>query len=313
MKDDEQDDNEVSLPPGLIEGLGSLDAPLDTPDIMRDCVRENYVERLSRADYFNGARRIADDLRRRSFPKAKALELVLAFMTRRLPLTRDHLRNIEKAVTWVYDEAERGLSCRGALVREGLCFIADRTCRFNQIENDLYAERVAQTPNGLPTAWTEYFERVHPTEVWFARMTYGELVRQESRLRCTPGNPNTPILVGFRAIADAVRARERTQAFTKGQALRSVHRLVEVGLVLKVVQGKSGTASRKANGYVRVVPIPPPPSVRSDSPLRSNGVTGGPGPSPDLPLGPASPSPTADHGVTGGQAHADGLDPEERA
>lgn len=273
------DQNENDLPRGLIEGVGSLTAAFDTPDILRDCLREHYVERLTRAALFDAARRLADDLKRRHFTKAMALEIVLSLVSRRLTLGREQHQQVEKAVTWVFDEQEHGLTCTGVLAREGMCFKTERRCRFDEQAQDLHTERVASTSQGLPTAWTQYLEGVHPTEVLFVSWTYAELVRYELKNRCTPGDERTPIFVGYRVIADGVRATRRTGVFDKNVALRSVRRLQEIGLVRMVVKGESGTRRRKANGYVRVVPVPQPPlpiaSTSPDEIGRSNDVAGG--------------------------------------
>lgn len=258
------------LPRGLTQGFAILDHA-STPGIMRDCLREHYVDRLTPAGLFQGAGRLADDLKRRGFEEGPAVQAIVSLAGTALRvLKRGQIKQIEKAVAWVYHKQEHGLTCTGVLVLEGLCFVRSRRCSFHEEENSLRQRRRNRQPTQLPPNWTDFMAGAHPSDAYYAAWTYPELGKLEQEHNLNPGDPDTPILIGFRALADRVRAAHRSPGYDKNVAVRMMHLLQDVGLVRKVVNGRSGVRTRKANGYIRVVPFPAPPAVpEGQSPHKS--------------------------------------------
>ena len=253
-----------SAPPGVLEGVWSLDARLDSPDIMRDCLRERYWEKPNRAEYFKAARRLTDDLKRRGCPEPKALELISGHLIVKLKLDRkEHLRNIEKAIHWVYEKQEHGLTCsdNGCLAVEGLCHRLTKRCVFFERAQEIAKGRLANVQSGLPNELENELSNLHPTTALFARWTYLTLLSIETERGLRPGDEKQPIFVGFRTLVDRVRVQQGSAAYTRYAAVDSIRLLEDIGAIKKVVQGSSGTMRRRANGYIRQLPPSGTPAV----------------------------------------------------
>lgn len=256
------DDTETDThaPAGVFEGVWSLDAPLDTPDIMRDCIRERYWGKPGRAEYFKAARRLADDLKRRGCPQKKALELILGHLTTKLNLIRrEQLKNIEKAVTWVYEKQDHGLTCSntGALSREGICHLSQRRCIFSERDQEIKTSRRTNVSVSLPPEVAEELKSAHPSAAIYATWTYEVVAEIEAERGLAPGDESQPIFVGYRTMVDRVKSKQRSPGYTRYTAVESMHLLIDVGAIKKVIEGKSGTMRRQANGYIRLPPQPP--------------------------------------------------------
>lgn len=260
------DDAHLNLPRGMLEGMGSITAPaFDTPDVIRDCLAEHYIQNLDRSELFKAAVRLSDDLKRRKFEEPEVHRMVLATLISRLGvLDRNHLKSIEKAVAWVFGEQARGLSCTGALSHEGLCFVRQRGCRFDRQRQELHASRVAAAQAVCPDLavlldmLAHELDRAHPSESRMAAWTYQELATIEKEHDVVPGNEDHPIYAPLRALADRIRARHQTQGYDRYTARRMLHLLEDLGWVKLVEKGKPGTRAGKSNGYMRVLPPPTP-------------------------------------------------------
>lgn len=246
-------------PQGLREGFGSLEHNPDTPMIMRDCIKETYVDKPNAETIFKAAIRIADDLKRRSFVEDDALKIVLDQLTIKLKfLKRAQHKSIVQAVQWVFKEQESGLTCTGALLKEGVCFLKDRPCRFNIEENHIRQAKRNIYAVGMPENWREFMANLHPGDAYYADWIYKELAKLEQEKNLIPGEKKTPIFVSYRTLASRVNAARRQGGMDFHAAARVIKLLEDVGLIKKVVQGKRGTMKGLANGYIRVIPFPLP-------------------------------------------------------
>jgi hypothetical protein len=239
-----------------VEGFGELCVSLHTPAIMRDCIRERYWDNPNAAEIFKGAIRLADDFKRRGFAQQKAVEIILEHLVAKLRLVKtEALKNIASAVTWVYAKQEHGITCAGALNREGLCFRTERACRFQEIDSTNRQAIRNANPIILPAEVSTYLEAAHPSEAIYARWTYTELLYLEQERNLIPGDLREPIFIGFRALAMRVSMRNKTPGYNKHEACKAIKLLEDCKLVKRVVHGKAGYMQRMANGYARITPI----------------------------------------------------------
>ncbi len=268
-----EDEPESQAPRGAFEGFWSLDAPTDTPDVMRDCIRDRAWEKPARADFFKLALRLADDLKRRGCPHEKARELILGCWAARVGLfKREEIKGVESAVRWVFEKQEHGITCAGALTRDGWCHRFEKGCHYHDQEQAIHAARRAGQPTGLPEEWLRHLGEAHPTDALYADFAYQEIAAFEAEKNLSPGDDRSPVFIGFRTLAARIRAKHGRPGYDKNAALRSVRLLLDNGLILIAVKGKSCTRLRQANGYVRVLPIPPLPT-RTQSIRRSAAIS----------------------------------------
>lgn len=248
-------------------GLGGLCVVNHTPDVMRDCLREQYWENINPTEIQKGAVRLSDDFKRRGFSQSKAIEIIMERIASKLGLVKsDTLKQIESAVTWVYKKQEHGITCEGALNREGLCFRTNRTCRFHAIDK---ANRQAirnANPVVLPDEVSTFLESAHPSDAIYARWTYTELLHLEHERSLIPGDYREPIYIGFRALAVRVAMRNKGPGYDRHTACKAIRLLEDCRLVKRVVTGKAGYMRRMANGYARIIPISPKHNSESETP-----------------------------------------------
>lgn len=258
-----------------LEGFGSLCTSSTTPGIMRDCLRAVYWNNPQPADAFKAAGRLADDFKRRGFSQQQALEFILERFSEKFLLKPKTIEQISAKVSWVFTEQEHGLTCSGALAREGLCLRPACVCRYYEDEKMRRENQSQENPPCVPPDVESFLEGHHPTEAIYAKWTYRELMHLERERNCIPGDFREPVLIGFRNLALRVAARNKAPGYDRNTAVVSMHLLQECGLVRKSVQGVSGRMRRQANGYVRVLPISPkynPESENTDPYINNMGL-----------------------------------------
>lgn len=251
----------MSTPPprGVREGTG-LEAPLDTVDVIRDCIYERCWQKPSVATLHTDAVRLAMDFRRRGLDEGWALRTLLAQFGRELPTwNRERQRQIEKAVQWAYSKEAKLPTCNGVLKSSGFCFKLQRRCEFDERMKRRNQELTSAAPQALPFAAEKLLSGAHPTDIYYAKHVYAALAAIERERGIAPGQTDQPILVGVREMADRVCGLARTPGFEKTAAHKTLRLLCDVGLVRQVVKGSAGRFRRKANGYIRVIPVPTSP------------------------------------------------------
>lgn len=267
-------------PRGVREGTG-LDADLDTIAVIRDCLYERCWQKPSIATLHTDAVRLAMDFRRRGLKQDWALGTLLTHFGRELPTwNRERQRQIEKAVEWAYSKEAKLPTCNGVLKSSGLCFKLQRRCEFDERMKRRAQELTSAAPQALPFASEKLLSGAHPTDIYYAKYVYAALAAIERERGIASGKEDQPILVGLRVLAERVCGLARTPGFEKTAAQKTLRLLCDVGLVRQVVKGSAGRFRRKANGYIRVMPVP--------TSVEEAGLTGTPSASaqePPVPLG----------------------------
>lgn len=262
MSKRQEKDNSV---PDPTVGFGSeYDGSDETPARMRDCVKENYWE-IAEGDLFTGAGRLANDMRRRGYSKGESIESIFRQIKKSLKrnLNTEENKIVRGAIDFMYRKGTRSLSCSqtGKLVIEGLCFRNIRKCEYWDEEQRIRTYKRTKLTEPLSLEWMSFLDAHIRQGGLYSRWVYTEFIRLEHERNLIPGDENTPILFGFRKLAVRVTEHTRNNHFNKDNACAAVNFLIELGLVKKTIQGKSGKIDKKANGYIRTIPLPPVPGT----------------------------------------------------
>lgn len=240
-------------------GYGDGEQVVNTPEVMRDCIKEHCWEKPVRADLFKTVGWLADDFKRRGFKQQVTLEIIQEHLTIKFGFLKpEALKQIKTKVTWVYEKQEHGLTCTGALDRGGMCHRIKKSCRYHEIDNNARQWIRSTHPVILPADVKRHLDALHPTDTLYAACTYLELLRLEHTRNLLAGNPKEPIFIGFRSLAIKVTEATGRPGYDKHCASKYIHLLEDAGFIKTVVRGSSGSIRRKANGYIRIVaPISP--------------------------------------------------------
>lgn len=242
----------------ISDGYGSGARELNTPEVMRDCIREHYWERPSITNVFQVVGGLADDFKRRGFTYPKASEIIHGHLIETLgPLKPDALKQIKTKLDWVYKKQTQGLTCTGTLNRYGICHKDKKRCRFQEQDIEVRQWIRSTHPIVLTEDVTRFLGPLHPTDALYAGWTYLELFRLEHERNLIPGNQKEPIFIGFRALASRVIAQNGRAGYDRHCACKYIRLLEDAGFIKTVVKGKAGKMQRKANGYIRLTPISP--------------------------------------------------------
>lgn len=238
---------------------------------MRDCLIINYVQGLGVSNLHPAAVRLANDLRRRGIAEDMATRMIVGLAQMKIVVLKPaHITTIERAVTYVYRKQEHLLTCTGRLKAEGLCFKTIRPCRFDQEDQEIRSGRRSATTVAIPDVG-KYLPGANHADVLYATLAYTELAKVEAERNLIPGDAAEPILIGFRGLAARVVTEHQRPGFDRNVACTVIRLLEDVGLIKRVVQGRSGRMNRQANGYIRVLPPPPVPdqAMRSTAPKQN--------------------------------------------
>lgn len=252
-------------PDSIVEGYGTQPVSLHTPEVMRDCIRKHYWIRFSELKLHTSTLRLADDLKRRGFSKEATTNILLSRLLETSPApARESISLINKTIVWVFSSQAHPLTCTGILLREGICQRHEMSCRFYEIDQEKRKPLLQLSPQVLPHNIEHRLQQLHPAHATYAIWTYRELFRIEQERHLIPGNHKEPILVGFRALAARISTHYRTPGYDKDAAARSIRLLIDADLVKKVEQGRAGAMARKANGYIRIIPMSGKYNTESD-------------------------------------------------
>lgn len=180
--------------------------------------------------------------------------------------------HIVDLVDWVYDRAEKSdrrfeLGCTGLLRDGGL---AMRGVHFDPIclgpENcDYHQSRIGRSLDSFDedafydNGWYTYLLNNFVNGM-YAYKLYLELryIAMEKGL-----SQRDPIYVGFRALAKRLSKKIKDDPSPMG-VVRAMRVLEQVGLVKTVEKGRPGPHGKRANGYMRILPIPGVPDKDED-------------------------------------------------
>ncbi len=235
---------------------------------MRDCLARVVENGSDRKVAYKDAFLLAKEFKRMEYTQERAIGQLHQWAEKcSPPLKRSELTSAIRTLTKVYEKNDPPLSCAmdRYLVKHGYCFLkgeADRSCEFkNSVETIRRFQRGRKIVEAGWDGWEKYLGQNHKDIGQYAICFYIALKRIETERDLPQGEV---IYAGFRQIQFSILSRFR-DIKPPLSSLCACSRLLESLHLIRVIRAKPTQARsnghRQANGYTRVLPIPPAPAV----------------------------------------------------
>jgi len=237
----------------------------EEPDFMKDCVAEFLTN--SRGVIFSSdgdvdtiserAKYVALEYRRLGLDADTAREKIIHWLGG-LGLGQKRINAGARYVDWLYEHNTKPLGCAktGALRTRGFCLLDHgQSCRYQNAQTRLWKMGKHYPEEAFDEYRWESFLLQHHGGLGYRAARLYRIYRTLERAQ------GKPLAIGFRALARVLAAQDKSYHPTKApmDIVRAIQLLERYGLIRKTESGKSGPRSSRANMYVRILPIPPPP------------------------------------------------------
>jgi len=238
---------------------------METPKILRDCLKTILETGSQKSEAHIHAYLLAKEFKRLDW----SLEIAIGAIDKWSehcdpPLMGSGLSSIYKTVNKVYEKDDPPLSCAEDrfLKENGYCFLKsenDSSCEFNnavQLIKEFLRNRKIQEVGW--NDWERYFQHKYKS-IWLYLVAFYSTLKRVEIERGIPQNGT--IFIGFRAIRNSILLRYRDYRPSLETLCMCSKVLEDEGLITaqRVPHSKRGAYRKQANGYMRVVPLPPVP------------------------------------------------------
>ncbi|OGC76210.1 MAG: hypothetical protein A2Z27_03545 [candidate division Zixibacteria bacterium RBG_16_50_21] len=196
------------------------------------------------------------EMKRLGYSLERASQEILAWNEKNAPsLNQKQVdKNLIPLVAWVFEKGGE-LGCKKSLLEHKICFIENRACDYYEefLKNRRGADNLYDEQEFIRKGW-EYYLRENYCN-WMTAVAIYEELRTFGREKGI--SQDGKVNIGCARLGARIKLRYKDIDTSPMAVYRGLMTLVEVGLMTIPERGYYGRSRwKKANGYIRIMPIP---------------------------------------------------------